>query len=411
MPKPQRVRPSTPVLPTHARRQNLSLVLQALYSRGPMSRADLARTLGLTKVTVSELVSSLLDSGHAVEVGRTTEGRMGKPGILIDVNRSGLQTIGIDLSDHRALHAAVLDLDGTVLARAQRPFLLEEHTPGAATTTPAPRDGAAALALVLELVAECQAAATAPVLGIGIGTPGIVGRDGVVHTAPNLGWIDLPLRERVAVASGLPVSVCNDADAAAHAEYSLGDGGDDLILVKIGRGVGCGLIVGGSRVRGAHLAAGEIGHVVVGTDGGTPCRCGKVGCLETWVSAPHLERALASATTARLPGRAGSAGTVDAPGPVDDPGDLGADPLAAAGERLAIALAPVVAALDLADVVLCGPEHLVVPALVDAVERTLRARMLVRTESELRVRRVAEPDDIVVRGAAALVLWDQLGVA
>ena len=139
-----------------------------------------------------------------------------------------------------------------VLARAQRPFLLEEHTPGSTTTTPPPRDGAAALARVLELVTEWQAAATAPVLGIGIGTPGIVGRDGVVHTAPNLGWIDLPLRERVAAASGLPVSVCNDADAAAHAEYSPGDGGDDLLLVKNGRGVGCGLIVGGSRVRGAH---------------------------------------------------------------------------------------------------------------------------------------------------------------
>ena len=346
-------------------------MLQLLYSAGAMSRADLARGLGMSKVTVSDLVGELIESGHAVELGPSDEVRPGKPATLVDVNRTGLQTIGLDLAEHETLRGAVLDLDGNILVRAERAI--------------ADASGQAVVDLVLDLVREVVAAATAPLLGIGVGTPGIVGPGGVVDTAPNLGWTNVPLRDLVTDATGLPVFVVNDADAAVHADHTLGEGGDDLILVKIGRGVGGGLIVGGQRVRGAHFASGEIGHVTVGTDGGATCRCGKVGCLETWVAAPNLARALAAS---------------------------GNDsPLREAGERLGIALAPVVAALDLSEVVLSGPEHLLDGVLLDSVERTLRGRLLARPTTHLTVRLAHQSDDIVLRGAAVLVLWDQLGVA
>ncbi len=374
LPRARRVSPRSAVLPAHGRRHNLSLVLQMLYSVGAMSRADLARRLGMSKVTVSDLVSELMDSGHAVELGPSEVVRPGKPGTLVDVNRTGLQAIGVDLAEHEVLRAAVLDLDGNILVRAERPI--------------GDDSGQAVVDTVLDLVHEVVGAATAPLLGIGVGTPGIVGPGGVVDTAPNLGWTDVPLRDIVAAATGLPVFVVNDADAAVHADYTLGEGGDDLVLVKIGRGVGGGLIVGGQRVRGAHFASGEIGHVTVGTDGGAMCRCGKVGCLETWISAPNLEKALAAAAA-------------DAP----------QEPLRVAGERLGIALAPVVAALDLSEVVLSGPEHLLGGVLRDALDETLRARLLARTSSDLTVRLAHRSDDIVLRGAAVLVLWDQLGVA
>jgi len=346
-------------------------VLQLLYSVGAMSRADLARRLGMSKVTVSDLVAELIESGHADELGPSDQVRPGKPATLVDVNRTGLQAIGIDLAEHETLRAAVLDLDGNILVRAER--AIDDDS------------GQAVVDKVLDLVQEVVAAATAPLLGIGVGTPGIVGPGGVVDTAPNLGWTDVPLRDLIAEATGLPVFVVNDADAAVHADHTLGDGGDDLILVKIGRGVGGGLIVGGQRVRGAHFASGESGHVTVGTDGGARCRCGKIGCLETWVSAPNLERALAAAG--------------------------GNGPLREAGERLGIALAPVVAALDLSEVVLTGPDHLLDGVLREAVEQTLRARLLARTTTHLSVRLAHQSDDIVLRGAAVLVLWDQLGVA
>jgi predicted NBD/HSP70 family sugar kinase len=369
---PRRLQHDSAVLPTDGRRQNLSLVLQVLYSEGAMSRADLARRLSLTKVTASDLVGELLERGQVVEVGQSGAARPGKPATLVDVDRHGLQVVGLDLTAHQVLRAAVLDLDGTVLRRVERPLS------GSAS-------GQDVVADVLALVADVVALADRPVLGIGVGTPGVVGPDGEVITAPNLGWTDVPLRELLAAATGLPVLVCNDADAAVHAEHTLGEGGDHLALIRIGLGVGCGLIVNGRLIRGAHSAAGEIGHVAVGTDGGATCSCGNVGCLETWVSAPRLAKALAE-------------------GPDDAP-------LTEAGERLGIALAPVVAALDLAEVVISGPHELVDGPLTAAVDETLRRRMLSRNASSLQVRVAAAPDDIVLRGAGVLVLWDQWGVA
>jgi predicted NBD/HSP70 family sugar kinase len=369
---PRRLHHDSAVLPTDGRRQNLSLVLQVLYTEGAMSRADLARRLSITKVTVSDLVGELLERGQVVEVGQSDASRPGKPAMLVDVDRHGLQVVGLDLTGLQVLRAAVLDLDGTVLRRVERPLS------GSAV-------GDDVVADVLALARDAVALASTPLLGIGVGTPGVVGPDGEVITAPNLGWTDVPLRELLAEATGLPVLVCNDADAAVHAEHTLGEGGDDVALVRIGLGVGCGLIVNGQRITGAHSAAGEIGHVTVGTDGGAQCSCGNVGCLETWLAAPRLQKALAE-------------------GPDDDA------PLRAAGERLGIALAPVVAALDLSEVVISGPHELVEGTLLASVDETLRRRMLARNASSLQVRVAADPDDIVLRGAGVLVLWDQWGV-
>lgn len=344
-----------------------------------MSRADLSRTLGLTRVTVSDLVSDLLERGHVVELGQSDEVRPGKPAILVDINRQGLQVIGMDLAENSVLRAAVLDLDGNILERVERNIASET--------------GQDVVSHVLELASEAAGRATATLLGIGVGTPGIVNADGVVTTAPNFEWKDVPLRDLLQEHTGLPTLVSNDADAAVHADYTFGGGSDHMVLVKIGRGVGSGLIVGGRRARGAHSAAGEIGHVTVGTDGGTMCKCGKTGCLETWMSVPSLERALAEASASAEPEAA--AGVV----------------LREAGERLAIALAPVVGALDLAEVVLSGPRELLEGPLLDAVQQTLLERLLHQDPSPVSVRLAADAQDIVLRGAAVMVLWNQLGVA
>lgn len=366
-------------LPAHGRAHNLALVLKTLHSDGAMSRADLSRSLGLTRVTVSDLVSELLERGHAVELGQSEVVRPGKPAILVDVNRRGLQIVGLDLAENQVLRSAVLDLDGNILHRAERS--LHNET------------GEEITRLVLDLATATIAMATAPLLGIGVGTPGIVNPEGTVLTAPNLGWSNVTLRSLLQQETGLPTLVSNDADAAVHADYTFGPGTNDMMLVKVGRGVGSGLIVGGRRARGAHSAAGEIGHVTVGTDGGAPCKCGKFGCLETWLSVPSLEQALKTAAAGANP-----AADADAV-------------LRTAGERLAIALAPVVGALDLSELVLSGPHELLDGILRDSVERTLRSRMLTQNPPLISVRLAAEPQDIVLRGAAVMVLWNQLGVA
>lgn len=379
------LRPSAKSLPEHARGHNRSLVLQTLYRRGELSRADLARATGLTRVTISDLVADLIAAGLVVELGQRDEARPGKPATLLGINRTGHCIIGLDLSGAESFLGALLDLDGGVIER--REVRLDDTT------------GVDALNRVIDLAQQLVRAAQAPVLGIGVGSPGIVDLNGVVLTAPNLGWAGVPLRERLAEATGLPVFVANDANAAALAEMTFGGGelrgrGDheaanrgDLMVVTVGHGVGAGLIIDGRPIIGSGSAAGEIGHVVVGTDGGQECACGKHGCLETWLAAPRLESAIAA-----------------------DPagGDAVLDE---AGRRLGIALAPVVAALNLAEVVLSGPAHLLDGRLLAAAVATLRSRTLDELHGDLKLRLSALGKDIVMRGAAAMVLSGRLGVA
>ena len=419
---PAAPRSSSAALPAHGRAHNLSLVLRTLHSQGPLSRAELSRRLGLTRVTVSDLVAELLGRNHVVELGPDGTGRPGKPAILVDVNRHGLQIIGLDLAEASSLNAAVMDLDGRILTRL--------------STELSSVTGQAVIDLVLDLADRAVAAATAPLLGIGVGTPGLVDADGTVLTAPNLDWSDVPLGALLQERTGLPTLVANDADAAVMGEFTFGGGGDDLLLVKVGRGVGAGVIVGGRRVNGHHFAAGEIGHVTVGTDGGELCSCGKYGCLETWLAVPRLEAALAATPDAAASATAGadtSAGprvgqrpdaaarrdpdgapATDAVGHSDtERRDTGhrAAVLRTAGERLGITLAPVVALLDLAEVVLTGPPELLDDTLLGAVEHTIASRLLRQSGARVHFRRSEDPRDITLRGTAVLVLSHQLGVA
>ena len=363
------------VLPEHARGHNRALVLQTLFHRGAMSRADLSRETGLTRVTVSDLVAELIADGIVVETGVREASGPGKPAILVDIARDGHQIIGIDLSGPDEFLGAVLSLDGDIVERRQ-------------VARPDSADGEASVDAVLALARELLAAATVPVLGLGVGTPGVVNPAGTVLSAPNFAWSHLPLRQRLEDALGIAVLVANDANAAVLAEYTYGGAGDDIILIKIGRGVGSGLLAGGQPLLGSRFAAGEIGHVTIATDGGPQCACGKVGCLEAWVSVPSLT------------GRIAEAAAADREGILRD-----------AGERLGIALAPIVGALDLSEVVLSGPAELLDGPFAQATVETLRVRTLAEFHDGVRVRMTAQGQDIVLRGAAVMVLSGQLGVS
>jgi predicted NBD/HSP70 family sugar kinase len=366
------LRQGAKVLPEHARGHNRSLVLQTLFHQGAMSRADLSRETGLTRVTISDLVAELIADGFVVEKGVREASGPGKPAILVDLDRDGHRIVGIDLSESDSFIGAVLTLDGNIVARRE-------------VALPAADD---VVATVVQLARELVADSHAPVLGIGVGTPGVVDDHGIILAAPHFGWAGFDLEGALQSALGLPVLVANDANAAVLAEYTFGGAGDDVLLVKVGRGVGSGLLAGGQPMRGSRHAAGEIGHVTVGTDGGPVCVCGKVGCLEAWLSVPALAARLGEAPSAAREGI-----------------------LRDAGERLGIALAPVVGVLDLSEIVLAGPPELLDGPLAQATVETLRTRTLAQFHDGVRVRMTEQGLDIVLRGAAVMVLSGQLGVS
>jgi predicted NBD/HSP70 family sugar kinase len=318
-------------------------------------------------------VGELLADGLVEEVGTRRARGGGKPGTLLEVVSGARVLVCLDLSGEERFQAALVDLAGSVLHRRI-----------------APRDGltgAEALKLVDALVADVLAAASAPVLGIGVGSPGVVDPAGVVEEAPNLGWRDLTLREHLEEAFSLPVHVANDANAAALAEYAFGSAAaPSLLLVRIGQGVGAGLLIDGHLVVGDRFAAGEIGHVVV-DERGEACACGRRGCLETAVAVPLLR--------GRLTGKEGAAATAV---------------LRSAGRRLGIALAPVIGALNLREIVLSGPDDLLDGPFREAVHTALTNRTMPAVGGNVELRMSALGDDGVVLGAATLVLNGELGV-
>ncbi|WP_334604663.1 ROK family transcriptional regulator [Micromonospora sp. CPCC 205546] len=372
---PARVRSGEKVLPEQARVHNRELLLRMLYREGPLSRADLARRTGLTRVSVSDVVSDLLADDLVVEVGTRAGTRPGKPAMMLEFNEHAYQAVAVDLSHSTLYRGAVFDLGGSVVARRQ--VEIEGST------------GAEALAKVVGLVGALREQVTARLLGIGIGTPGIVDLGGVVLSAPNLGWKDLDLQSVLTERFVCPVVVSNDANATALAERSYGESAADTLLVRVGVGVGAGLLLGGTPVLGSRFAAGEIGHVVVDTRSERACVCGKLGCLETWLSTRRIQEDLSEARTDAEHTRV----------------------LAAAGEALGAVLAPIVAAINVSEIVLSGPRRVLEGPLADAAMETIRQRALTEVHGDIVLRLSELGDDIVLRGATAMVMSQQLGIA
>ncbi len=130
----------------------------------------------------------------------------------------------------------------------------------------------------------------APIGGLGIGAPGIVdGEKGIVRTSGNLGWENKPLAEDLSAKLGIPVTLANDANAAAFGEYVCGAGSDykSVVLITLGTGVGSGIVLNGKLYEGNEGAGAELGHEVIRMDG-EKCACGRRGCFEAYASATAL---------------------------------------------------------------------------------------------------------------------------
>ncbi|WP_227424728.1 ROK family transcriptional regulator [Pengzhenrongella sicca] len=373
------LRPTSKVLPGHARAHNRSMVLQHLFHSGPTSRADLARSTSLTRVTVSDLVSSLLEEGIVEELGTRPAGRVGKPATLVGMRTGDFRIVAVDLADDAWMRGAVLSLTGAVVTR--RSVALEGRT------------GAEALEALEDLCRLLLAAADRPVIGVGIGSPGVIDSLGTVVEAPNRGWYDVPLAMDLTERLGVATHVANDANTAALGEFTFGGaGGSGLLVLTVGQGVGAGIVVDGALVHGHRHAAGEIGHVTVVDDDGAggpapTCACGRRGCLETLLSVPALRRRIAGLDR-----------------------DAADAELAAVGRVLGIALAPVVGALNLSEVLFSGPPELLDGPLRAAALHTIQQRTMAVIGAELQMRMASLGEDVALFGAAVLVLSGQLGV-
>ena len=275
------------------------------------------------------------------------------------------------------------------------------------------------MTLVYNLIDELIAATDRPLLGIGIGTPGLMDPpNGVVRRAVNLDWHDLPLRSLLQERYGLPVYVANDSQVAALAEYTFGDGPgvENLVVIKVGHGIGAGIVLNGRIFHGETFGAGEIGHVTV-VENGQQCRCGNLGCLETVASDRAIvgkAKALASSDPNSLLHQFAAspeAITLETICQAFDAGDEAMrHMILEAGRYLGIATANLVAVLSARRIVIAGNMACFGPLLLDVIQREMVRRSLsvIARETEMGLSNIGS--DIVILGASALVLNRALGL-
>jgi predicted NBD/HSP70 family sugar kinase len=257
-------------------------VLRLIWEKREISRAEIARQAGLSRSTVSEIVTALLKTGLVAEEG-TGPSSGGRRPIVLRFQDDAACILGVEMG---AAHVEVVltDLRGHVVRSVHRHHPVRDDPPGTR-------------ALVFELCEECLhgpgSAAPSPLTGIGIALPSPVDP----RQPDRLSTIVLPRWEGHLGLSdleqrfGVPILLDNDANLGALAEswWGAGRGVDDFTYVKIATGVGAGHVIRGRLYRGSTGVAGEIGHLAIDPQG-EPCICGLRGCLATLVGAPALEK-------------------------------------------------------------------------------------------------------------------------
>ncbi|AOR37634.1 sugar kinase [Streptomyces fodineus] len=264
-----------------------SLVFTTLLSHGPLTRAEVGRRTKLSPAAVTKAVRPLMELGYLVEgVDEEARPAVGRPANLVWVDGGRALFIGIKVTGDEII-AVLADLCCRI--RMSRHVPLRGREPEAVLP--------AITALVQELLTEADGFGV-PVRGLGIAISGDVDRaDGVVRYSPFLEWRDVPLAEMTGTATGLPVTVDNDVRALTVAEhwFGAGVGLSDFALVTVGAGIGCGLVVHGRVVSGAHGVAGEVGHLSLDPLGPL-CHCGNRGCVEAIAADPAILRAVRAVT-------------------------------------------------------------------------------------------------------------------
>ncbi|MBC7441522.1 MAG: ROK family transcriptional regulator [Ramlibacter sp.] len=265
-------------------------ILALLRDEGPLSRVQLADRIGVSRTTIAAEVGRLGDVGLTQEAG-PAESRGGRRSTLVDL-APDIRFVGISIGA-TAMSVGVTDGRLAVLATRTRSCDIRQ---GPEVVL------AAAIEEVRELLAEVGVEQP---MGVGIGVPGPVDFSRGVSVSPPImpGWDGYPVRDAMSREFGCPVVLDNDVNVMALGEQHSGVARTtrDFLFVKIGTGIGCGIVVDGELYRGVDGCAGDIGHIRV-EDVGPTCACGNTGCLEAFSGGAALARdATAAARSGRSP--------------------------------------------------------------------------------------------------------------
>ncbi|MBS4204873.1 ROK family protein [Lederbergia citrea] len=257
---------------TLVKTMNKSIILKLIADKGPVSRAQISKVTGLNKATVSTQALELINDNFVYEigVGKSSGGR--KP-VMIYFNNLAGYSIGIDLGVNYIL-GVLTDLSGNIIEEITKPL-----------------NGINFDYIIKNIISTIEnlihMAPDSPygIVGIGIGVPGIVDKNGNILFAPNLKWTQINVKKIIEDTFNIPTRIENEANAGAYGEqlYGAGKNIGNIIYISIGIGIGAGIIINNILYTGSSGISGEIGHLSIEANG-IKCSCGNRGCWELYAS-------------------------------------------------------------------------------------------------------------------------------
>ncbi len=388
-----------------AGQSSVAVLFDLLRARPQTTRTALVQASGLSKATVSEAIAELLAHGFIAEVGKHQPGR-GRSQVVLEFNPSTCLVIGVQFTD-TGCHAVLAELRAGGVASTERPL-----------TGTRPDDFIEALCQCVE---ELSGVANAPVLGVGVGVPGLVDPAGrVVVASVPYGWDQVPIADMLEPRLNLPVVVANRAKAAALGEHWQGNHAftsarQHLAYLHVGSGIVAGFVNDGELFFGSGGAAGEIGHMTIVPDGPL-CGCGNRGCLHMLASESAIVRSVrAKSRHSPEPGNGNalpSLATITIPSLIaaaSAGNEIVLDAVAEAGAHLGIAIANAVNLMNPSLIVIGGSIAGFGEPLFAAIRAEVRQRALWDALNGVPIVPSALGDDAGTVGAAALFL-DQVNV-
>lgn len=379
-----------------SREINRQIALNLIRTHQPISRADLARLMGLRRGGVSLIINELLEEGAIFE-GMTGETQRGRKPTFLYIDSRGRSIVAVDIRVTRTYLLVTDRLCKPLVGPISFPT---DHDPQKLVAELSKR-----IKRILadhKEVGDCE--------GVGVVVPGMVDQSTsrILH-APTLSWRDVEIRESLGAATGLPIQIENSGKACAlsQAWSAMGDAAaiSDLAFVTVSDGVGVGVISGGELLRGRHNIAGEFGHVPLNIDG-PRCSCGATGCWEAYVSnlatlSRYFGRNLQEAKL--IPAEI-AAFTIDDLIARARAGDAKAGAAIQATARyLGLGLASIINAIDPTRIYVGGEITAAWDLIEPAVREAVAERTLTPAASDPDIRVVSAMDYPRLRGAAALV--------
>ncbi|MBT2661699.1 ROK family transcriptional regulator [Bacillus sp. ISL-45] len=254
------------------KKNNKALVLSLIIEKETISRADIANVTGLNKTTVSSLVTELLEDELIYESGPGISSGGRRP-VILHFNRNTGYAIGVDIGVNYVL-AVLTDLKGKIIVEKSQNVNRTSYSSIISTVQ----------TMIQSLMDEMPNSRYG-IVGIGVGVPGIVNKEGSVLLAPNLGWTNIQLKEDLERIFNVSIIIENEANAGAVGEQQFGAGQDyqNILYVSAGIGIGVGIILNKELYQGKSGFSGEMGHMIIELNG-KRCNCGSRGCWEAYAS-------------------------------------------------------------------------------------------------------------------------------